>query len=112
MGALADAVVDMMRPELVIICAAFTHVDGAEEAQDRVHSINVAGPAAVAAACLRIGAKLVVYSTDYIWDGTVGPYPENAPPCAINVYGQSKIEMEQKIMVTDPTALILRTTVV
>merc|ERR1712232_260014 len=112
MGALADAVVDMMRPELVIICAAFTHVDGAEEAKDRVHAINVAGPAAVAAATRRIGAKLVVYSTDYVWDGTVGPYSENTPPCAINVYGQSKIEMEEKLMAIDSTILILRTTVV
>eukprot|EP00928_Gymnodinium_smaydae_P080320 TRINITY_DN64040_c0_g1_i1.p1 TRINITY_DN64040_c0_g1~~TRINITY_DN64040_c0_g1_i1.p1 ORF type:complete len:539 (-),score=87.09 TRINITY_DN64040_c0_g1_i1:44-1660(-) len=112
--ALADALLTTMRPEIVFVCAAFTWVDGAEapEARAKVHAVNVAGPAAVAAAAKRAGAKLVAYSSEYVWDGEAGPYSEDDAPNAVNVYGQSKVEMEQRILAEDPSALLLRTTVV
>jgi dTDP-4-dehydrorhamnose reductase len=108
----AEELIDMMHPSIIVICSAFTWVDGAEDAKDRVHAVNVAGPAAVAMAAKRIGAKLVVFGTDYIWDGKSGPYNEDDPPNPVNVYGKSKVDMEQRLLGIDAASLILRTTVV
>eukprot|EP00403_Amphidinium_massartii_P019992 CAMPEP_0178411032 /NCGR_PEP_ID=MMETSP0689_2-20121128/21287_1 /TAXON_ID=160604 /ORGANISM="Amphidinium massartii, Strain CS-259" /LENGTH=496 /DNA_ID=CAMNT_0020032229 /DNA_START=13 /DNA_END=1499 /DNA_ORIENTATION=- len=109
---LADELLSVMRPDIVIICAAFTAVDAAEDNKEKVYAINVKGPEAVALAAKKIGAKLVVYSTEYVWDGTSGPYREDHPISPTNVYGESKAAMEKSLVTSYPSSLILRTTVV
>mmetsp|Transcript_36078 Transcript_36078/g.82858 ORF Transcript_36078/g.82858 Transcript_36078/m.82858 type:complete len:509 (+) Transcript_36078:80-1606(+) len=108
----ASDLLSIMQPQIVIICAAFTAVDSAEDQEEKVHLINVKGPEAVAIAAKRIGAKVVVYSSDYVWDGTSGPYSEDAPTSPTSVYGQSKAAMERSIIAVSPSSLVLRTTVV
>jgi len=108
----AEVLLAETSPAVVIICAAFTWVDGAEEQPERLHAVNVAGPVAVAIAAKQIGAKTVAYSSEYVWDGGDGPYSEGDPVRAVNAYGQSKIDMEARLLEVDPSVLILRTTVV
>jgi dTDP-4-dehydrorhamnose reductase len=91
---------------------ALTHVDYCEDHKDEAWRINVGGPRAVAEEARRAGAKLVFYSTEYIFDGADGPYAEDAAPNPLNVYGRSKLEAENTIRGILEDSLILRTTVV
>jgi len=103
----------MMHPSIVFICSALTHVDSLEEESlERVRAVNVDGPRAVAMAAVELGTKVVAYSTEYVWDGLAGPYGEEDPVKALNVYGQSKVDMEAVVLESDPNSLVLRTTVV
>ena len=80
--------------------------------------MNNAGPAVVAAAAAKVGARTVWYSTDYVFDGgykqsaAKGPYSEADPVAPLNVYGSSKLEGERALLAADPTALAIRTNVV
>lgn len=66
----------------------------------------------IAEAAKKVGAKVVFYSSDYIFDGSNGPYDELSEPNPINIYGKSKLEGERLVMEVCPDALILRTTIV
>lgn len=78
-------------PELVLHCAAWTNVDGAEDDPDGAAAVNVTGTANAAA----IGAPLVAFSTDYVFDGAKdGPYLESDPPDPLSVYGATKLAGE------------------
>jgi len=108
-----DELLGMAHAELVIICSALTAVDATEqESKERAWAINVDGPRRVAATALTMGSKIVVYSTEYVWDGVQGPYEEDRDLCPLNRYGQSKADMERAVLDANPSALILRTTVV
>ena len=114
---IAHALLEMVRPTVVCICAGWTWVDGAERDPHRAMAINAHGPAAVAAAAKRVHASVVYYSTEYVFDGSdehPGPYDEEAPTAPINWFGRSKLEGETLVAaaVGDDSALILRTTVV
>ncbi len=79
------------KPDVVVHAAAFTDVDGCETNANTAESINRYGTENVARACAAIGARLVYYSTDYVFDGTKGtPYVESDPPNPRTVYGKSK----------------------
>lgn len=98
------------RPDVVINAAAYTDVDGAEEEPSRARSANVKGPRVLAEASRDVGAWLVHYSTDYVFDGTnETPYTEDDQPDPINVYGQTKYEGEKAVREEGGKALILRT---
>ena len=91
-------VLEEVRPDAVIHCAAWTAVDAAED-EDKlalVHAINVNGTAHIAAACKAVGAKMMYISTDYVFNGR-GETPWE-PDCAdfapLNVYGKTKLEGE------------------
>ncbi len=106
LGALVDAV----RPDVIVNAAAYTAVDKAEQEPDLAMTINAAAPAALAAAAHRRGALLVHYSTDYVFDGTKsGPYLEEDPPCPASVYGRSKLAGEEAVRASGADHLILRT---
>lgn len=110
-----DDLLAMTRPSLVVICSALTAVDKMESGQDsqeHVWDINVRGPQRIAAAASKMHAKVVAYSTEYVWDGVHGPYVEEDESKPINMYGQSKVDMETAVLAANPEALILRTTVV
>lgn len=79
------------RPEAVIHCAAYTNVDGAEDAPELCCKINGDGTEHIAAACRQIGAAMVYISTDYVFDGTgTRPWEPDDPRHPLNVYGQGK----------------------
>jgi dTDP-4-dehydrorhamnose reductase len=98
-----------LKPSLVINVAAFTNVDGSEDQQDLAFAVNGEGPVYVAAACHEVGATLVHYSTDYVFDGSQESYVESDKPNPINVYGASKLRGEEAIVSAMEDYRIIRT---
>lgn len=111
-----DAVRDCLeatRPDVVFVAVNTPGgVDYCEEHSDDAYALNVEGTRNIARATFPLGAKIVYYSTDYIFDGKAGPYSEQDVPCPISVYGRAKWEAEQVIQTIAPAHLILRTTAV
>ncbi|HEU4450937.1 MAG TPA: dTDP-4-dehydrorhamnose reductase [Gaiellaceae bacterium] len=82
------------RPDLVLHAAAWTDVDGAEARPEAARAVNVAGTRNVVA----LGAPVVYYSTDYVFDGTKGaPYVESDEPRPLSVYGRTKLDGEREV---------------
>ncbi|MBS1990773.1 MAG: SDR family oxidoreductase [Cyanobacteria bacterium SZAS LIN-3] len=107
------ALVARTRPLYIYVPASYTNVDGCEDDPDKSFAVNVRGVQAIAAAAHQHRAKLIYFSSDYVFDGTSGPYDELAPVSPISVYGRHKVEAEQAAMKeTEDAALIVRTTVV
>lgn len=97
-------------PDLIIHAGAYTDVDGAERHPDLALAVNVTGTEQIARAAVRLGARLIYISTDYVFDGKQRiPYRENDSPCPINQYGLSKWKGEQAILASGARALIIRT---
>lgn len=97
-------------PEVIVSAAAYTAVDRAESERDLAFSVNANAPAILAAEAARLGALLVHYSTDYVFDGTKSsPYTEADAAHPLNVYGASKLAGEQAIAASGCRYLILRT---
>jgi dTDP-4-dehydrorhamnose reductase len=96
--------------DCLIIAAAYTHVDGAEDETDLAMAVNSAAPGAIARACKARGLPLIHISTDYVFGGKASaPYAENAKTGPLNVYGQSKLAGEHAIIESGAQARILRT---
>lgn len=92
------AFVEKVRPETVIHCGAYTAVDQAEEEPALCHKINAEATGAIAAACRRVGAKLIYISTDYVFPGGGDiPYETDAATGPQNVYGASKLAGEEAV---------------
>jgi dTDP-4-dehydrorhamnose reductase len=107
-----EAVYREIRPfshGLVINAAAYTRVDDCEDHQDEAFRVNGEAPAFIAGACGEADARLVHYSTDYVFDGTGRGYVESDPPSPINVYGASKLLGEQNIIAYMDDYRIIRT---
>ncbi len=97
-------------PQLVINAAAYTAVDQAESDAVAARVINSEGPAVMAEEAKKLGAGLIHYSTDYVFDGCKRtPYEEADPPNPINVYGETKLAGEQAIQGVGLPHLIFRT---
>jgi dTDP-4-dehydrorhamnose reductase len=102
-------VVKASRPDVVINCAAYTAVDRAETEQDAAYRVNVLGARNVAQAARSVGARVVYFSTDYVFDGTATePYDEDAPTAPLSVYGRTKLQGEQATREANPDHLVLR----
>ena len=97
-----DACVADCRPEAVFHLAAWTDVDAAEEREVDALVVNGVGTANVARAAERVGAALVVVSTDYVFDGTASPYDEDAPVAPIGAYGRTKLAGEEAALAEHP----------
>lgn len=87
-------------------------VDYCEAHPEEAAAVQVQGTRHVAEAVGRQGARLVYYSSDYVFDGRKGPYVEEETPCPLNVYGRMKWEGEQVVQALGAKSLILRTTTV
>lgn len=97
-------------PQVIYNAVAYTAVDKAETEPEKARLINAAAPGVLADIAAKIGAVLVHYSTDYVFDGKKGcPYLETDTPAPLNVYGQTKLEGEQAISAVDCAYLVLRT---
>ncbi|MFN3374978.1 MAG: dTDP-4-dehydrorhamnose reductase [Burkholderiaceae bacterium] len=104
------ATVRALAPQLIVNAAAHTAVDKAESEPDLARTINATAPAVLAEAAARIGAWLVHYSTDYVFDGSgERPWREGDTPAPLSVYGRTKLEGERAIQASGCQHLILRT---
>jgi dTDP-4-dehydrorhamnose reductase len=99
-----------LKPDIIVNAAAYTAVDKAESEPDLAMAINGDAPGVLAEEAKKIGALLVHYSTDYVFDGTKDtPYTEEDMPNPLNVYGKTKLAGERAIQVIDGNYLIFRT---
>ncbi len=100
--------VEYANPTVIINCAAMTDVDGCEEDRALARKLN-AGIVENILGCISNDLYFVQISTDYLFDGKSGPYPEDAVPNPINVYGLTKLESEAIVRARGGKSLIVRT---
>jgi dTDP-4-dehydrorhamnose reductase len=106
---LAQLVRDV-RPDAIVNAAAHTAVDKAESEPERAHAINAEAPGVLAREAAALGAWLVHYSTDYVFDGSGStPRDETAPTAPLSAYGRSKLAGEDFIRASGCKHLVLRT---
>ncbi len=97
-------------PQLIVNASAYTAVDRAETEQDLAFAINEQAPRVMAESACALGAGLIHYSTDYVFDGALGrPYAEDNATNPLSVYGRSKLAGEQAIQAAGCAHLIFRT---
>ena len=102
--------VQRVRPDVIVNAAAHTAVDKAESEPELARTINALAPGVLAQEAAKLGALLVHYSTDYVFDGSDSrPWTEADTPAPLSVYGQTKLEGEQLIQAACPNHLIFRT---
>ena len=98
------------RPWAVINTAGFVRVADAEAERDACFQWNADGPAKLARACADAGIPLVTFSSDLVFDGTLGrPYVEDDPVRPVGAYGESKAEAERRVLAAHADALVVRT---
>jgi len=103
------AKVEGERPDVVINCAAWTDVDGAEEHEAEATAINGAGAGNVADAAAAVGASVVYVSTDYVFDGSKGsPYVETDQTAPLSAYGRSKLAGEEATRAANKRHFVVR----
>jgi len=109
----ADAIrrtVRELRPNLIVNAAAYTAVDAAETDESTARAINTTALLVLAEEAKKLGAVIVHYSSDYVFDGSrANPYEEIDPPNPINVYGKTKLEGELAVRKSGVPHLIFRT---
>lgn len=102
--------VQQVKPQVIVNATAYTAVDRAENEHDLAMAVNAQSPTRLAEEARAIGAALIHYSTDYVFDGAKGsPYLEEDAPNPLGVYGASKLAGEQGIQQAGGSYLILRT---
>lgn len=108
-AAAVGAKVEAERPAVVINCAAWTDVDGAEESEERATAVNGVGAGNVAVAATAIGASVVYVSTDYVFDGSKGaPYVETDQTAPLSAYGRSKLAGEEATRAANKRHFVVR----
>ena len=109
LGGLA-ATVRALRPDVIVNAAAYTAVDKAESEPELARTVNALAPGVLAQEAAKLGALLVHYSTDYVFDGSGSrPWTEADTPGPLSVYGRTKLEGEHAIQSACPHHLIFRT---
>jgi len=97
------------RPDVVVNCAAYTDVDGAQDDLEGASRVNVEGSRYVALGAAEVGASVVYPSTDYVFDGLKGaPYVESDPTRPLSVYGQTKATGEAETAAANQRYYIVR----
>jgi dTDP-4-dehydrorhamnose reductase len=105
-----EAAVARLQPQVIINCAAWTDVEGAEDTEAAALAVNGTGVGNLARAASAAGARLVQVSTDYVFDGTADrPYVESDPTNAISAYGRTKLAGEHEIAAASGDHAIVRT---
>jgi dTDP-4-dehydrorhamnose reductase len=108
-----DTIRDAVRaaePTVIVNAAAYTAVDKAETSPEPAWAINATGPGVIAEEAKRLGALMVHYSTDYVYDGSKqGPWVETDKPNPLSVYGKTKLAGDEAIAAAGGDYVILRT---
>lgn len=111
-SARVEEILSKYQPDCVINSAAMTNVDQCENERDKCWQINVDGVKNLAESCKKINAHLVHLSTDFIFDGTAGPYQETDKPNPLSHYGHSKWESEKALQIEGLRWSVIRTILV
>lgn len=99
-----------VRPGLIVSAAAYSAVDAAESEPELAAAVNAEAPAVMAEEARKLGAFIVHYSTDYVFDGSGdAPYTEEDRPCPVNHYGRTKLAGEEAVLSSGASCLVLRT---
>jgi len=104
------AACDSFSPNVILNCAAYNLVDGAQTERDKAFAVNVTGPGLLAREAKKRGALMVHFGSDYVFDGEkeTGPYLESDTPNPLSVYGASKLRGESGISAEMDDFLIMR----
>lgn len=97
-------------PDVIVHCGALTHVDYCETHEEESYEKTVQSTINLISLAKECNAKMVYISTDYVFDGTDGPYREDGPINPLSVYARHKLDAEQKVLAELPDALVLRVT--
>lgn len=100
-----------IEPDFIINCAAYTDVDGSEENKELAEKVNIEGVQNLIEAAHPYNSHIIHISTDYVFDGSNGPYKEEDETNPLNYYGQTKHESEKLLLSSDLPITILRTNV-
>lgn len=104
------AAIQAHEPDVVINCAAWTDVDGAETQPEQAFAVNATGPRLLARECARSGVRLIHLSSDYVFDGrATEPIGENEQPAPLSIYGSSKLAGEWEVRNAGTRHCIVRT---
>ncbi len=104
-----SAKLELERPGVVVNCAAWTDVDGAEEAEAAAMAVNGKGAGNVAAAAAEVNASVVYVSSDYVFDGAKGaPYVETDQPAPLSAYGRTKLAGEEATAAANKRHFVVR----
>jgi dTDP-4-dehydrorhamnose reductase len=102
--------VDRERPHTIINCAAYTAVDAAETDEQTAQTVNARAVGILAESSAKQGARLVTFSTDYVFDGEApSAYTESSTPNPLNAYGRTKLEGERLALAAFGDVLVVRT---
>jgi dTDP-4-dehydrorhamnose reductase len=105
-----DDKLNIISPDIIINCAAYTNVDRAENESEIANVINSHAVNVISKWTFKNNSKLIHISTDYVFNGKSSkPLNENAETSPINVYGKTKLEGEKKCIINDPHCIIIRT---
>lgn len=105
-----QAFISDVRPDVILHCAAYTNVDGAEENEDAAYQVNALGTENLAKAAKQVGAKMLYVSTDYVFDGTATePYEVDEPTKPLGAYGRTKLAGEELLQKNLEQFFIVRT---
>jgi dTDP-4-dehydrorhamnose reductase len=108
-GRAVDETVRAQRPDVVVNCAAWTDVDGAEDHEAEATRVNSEAAGVVAAAAAAVEASIVHPSSDYVFDGSKGStYVESDPTGPLSAYGRSKLAGETSVAVANPKHFVVR----
>jgi dTDP-4-dehydrorhamnose reductase len=111
-AARVPAALGEVAPDVVVNCAAWTDVDGAERDEAAAHAVNGQGAANLALAARDADARLIQLSTDYVFDGTPAqtrPYVESDPTAPATAYGRTKLAGERAVLAASPRHAVVRT---
>ena len=104
-----QSILSEMEFDLLINCAALTNVDYCESNPDEAFLVNAEAPRLLAEICQRQSARLIHFSTDYVFDGKQhAPYTEEDIPAPLSVYGRSKLEGERRVLNISSNNLVVR----
>lgn len=105
-----EAVIDQYKPWAIVNAAGYVRVDDAENDQQNCFNANTLAPKLLSASCQKHGIKFVTFSSDLVFNGQKNnPYIESDLVSPLNIYGQSKAQAEQHVLVNNDSALIIRT---